>query len=215
MAFIRVKRFENRTYKYLVKNVRIDGKVRQKVVKYLGASNPIYKIKRNRKTNASIFARKLNEEEKRELKIAAKSSNSFIRDRAKIILLSSEGLFSRQIAEKIDCEERKVRAAIKSFNQEGLNALQRKKAKGAKPKFSKEEEFALLLHFSKEPRKFGIPISTWTLPKFRKHLIEKDVVSSISIEKIRQILLQAGAKLTKSKRWQYSPDKNFLKRKKL
>ncbi len=104
--------------------------------------------------------------------------------------------------------------AIKAFNKKRLRALQREKAKGAEPKFTKEDKMAILIHFFRSPRDFKIPISYWTLPKFRKHLIDSKVVDSISIETLRQMLIKAGAKLTKSKRWQYSPDKNFLKKRK-
>ena len=48
MAFIRVKRRKDRNYYYLVENRREGKKVRQKVLKYLGASIPedIESIKR-------------------------------------------------------------------------------------------------------------------------------------------------------------------------
>lgn len=38
MAFLRVKKINNNYYYYLVKSVRINGKVRQKVVRYIGKS---------------------------------------------------------------------------------------------------------------------------------------------------------------------------------
>jgi len=40
MAFIRVKRFGNRKYYYLVEGKREGKKVRQKVLKYLGTEPP-------------------------------------------------------------------------------------------------------------------------------------------------------------------------------
>jgi len=212
MSFIRTKELDGRMYKFLVKGIREGDKVKQKVVKYLGPVNPIYKIGSKRKTNASIFVRNLTEEEKSKLRTDIHSSNAFTRDRAKIILLSNEGLFAKQIADKVNCEARKVRKAIMSFNKNGIISLQRGKSKGAKRKFAKEDEIVILINFSKSPREFSIPISAWTLPRFRDHLIKNKVVESISIEKVRQILLQAGAKLNQSKRWQYSPDKNFLRK---
>ena len=207
-----MKTIAGKQYKYLIKSVREGDKVKKVFVKYLGPTNPIYKIGKDRKTNASIFVRKLTDEEKSELRMAVHSSNVFTKDRAKTILLSNEGLFAKQIADKIGCEARKVRKAIAAFNGEGITSLQRKKAKGAIPKFTKNDEMVILIHFSKNPREFGVPISAWTLPRFRSHLIKNKVVESISIEKVRQILLHAGAKLNRSKRWQYSPDKNFLKK---
>ena len=68
------------------------------------------------------------------------------------------------------------------------------------------------MHFSKQPRDFGLHFTTWTLPRFRNHLVNYKVVESISIERLRQILDEAGARLKRSKRWQYSPDKDFDKK---
>jgi hypothetical protein len=42
--------------------------------------------------------------------------------------------------------------------------------------------------------------------------MEQEVVDSISIETLRQMIIKRGAKLKKSKRWQYSPDKEFAKK---
>ncbi len=40
MTFVRTKRKGNRTYYYLVESKREGNKVRQKVIKYLGAETP-------------------------------------------------------------------------------------------------------------------------------------------------------------------------------
>lgn len=213
MAYTRIKTINGKDYKYLVVGKRIDGAVQQKVIKYLGPANPIYKIgKQREKTNASVYARNLSNQEKTELEKAAKSNIVFTKDRAKIVLMSSQRRFAKQIADKLNCEERKVRKAIQEFNSRGLQALHRGKSKGPTPKFDKVKKSIVLMHFSKQPRDFGLHFTTWTLPRFREHLIGYKVVDSISIEKTRQILTEAGAKLKRSKRWQYSPDKDFDKK---
>ena len=213
MAYIEIKTLHGKQYKYLRKTVRNGKKMEHITLKYLGPVNPIYKIGSKRdKTNASVYVRNLTEQEKTELNTAAKSSNAFTKDRAKIILLSSQKLFAKQIAEKLSCEERKVRKAIKSFNNKGISALQRSKAKGAVPKFDDIKKKIILMHFSKTPMSFGYHFTTWTLPRFGAHLIDYKVVESISIESLRQILMKSGAKLERSKRWQYSPDKDFHKK---
>ena len=126
--------------------------------------------------------------------------------------MSSQKLFAKQIAEKTDCEERKVRKAIREFNEKGLQALQRGKAKGAAAKFDDPKKSIFLMHFSKKPLEFKLHFTTWTLPRFRNHLIDYKVVESISIETLRRILMKARAKLERSKRWQYSPNKDFHKK---
>jgi len=42
--FIRVKKIKGKEYYYLVKNTRKDGKVCQKVVKYLGTTKPLTNV---------------------------------------------------------------------------------------------------------------------------------------------------------------------------
>lgn len=213
MSYTRTKTINGKQYKYLVTGKRIDGNVKQKVVKYLGPVNPIYNIGNKRdKTNASIYVRALSEQEKIGLDKSTKSNNAFTRDRAKILLLSSKKLFAKQIAEKMQCEERKVRKAIKAFNEKGLLALQRGKAKGAVPKFDEVKKRIILMHFSKKPMDLGLHFTIWTLPRFRKYLVENKIVESICVEKVRQILDEAGARLKRSKRWQYSPDPDFDKK---
>jgi transposase len=213
MSYIRIKKIKDKTYKFLVTAKRVNGKVQQKVLRYLGPTNPIYKTGRKRgKSNASIYVDKLPELDKFELTKATHSQSSFVKDRARIILLSSQGYYAKPISELIGCEERKVRIAIKEYNKKGLNFLIRGKAKGAEIKFSEECKKIILMHFSKPPKEFGLHFTTWTLPRFTKHLIDYKVVDSISIEKVRQILDKSGARLKRSKRWQYSPDKEFDKK---
>lgn len=208
-----VYKIKGRKYKYSVQNYRVGDKVKHKK-RYVGPVEPLNKAQRKKGQGRKpkIIVRAISDNEKQSLKKAVKSIDAFVRDRAKIILLSSEGLFAKQIISKVTCDSRKVRKAIKDFNDKGLQALQKGKAKGAIPKFDDIKKKIILMHFSKKPSEFGLHFTTWTLPRFRKHLMDYKVVDSISIEKLRQILMVAGAKLERSKRWQYSPDKEFHKK---
>ena len=47
MVFLRVKKISNNYYYYLVKSVRINGKIRQKVVKYIGKSKNLVSMIEN------------------------------------------------------------------------------------------------------------------------------------------------------------------------
>jgi hypothetical protein len=208
-----IYKIKGREYKYQVKNYRVGKKVKHKK-KYLGPVNPINNSERKKSSGRrpTIFVRHISGDEKQLLKKAVKSSNSFTSNRAKIVLLSADGLSPKQIVQKTSFEKRKVRKAIKDFNNKDLQALQRGKAKGATPKFTDMIKKIILMHFSKKPSEFGLHFTTWTLPRFKNHLIDYKVVDSISIEKLRQILMNSGAKLERSKRWQYSPDKEFHKK---
>ena len=208
-----IYKIRGRKYKYAVENYRAGKKVKHKKT-YIGALEPINKAKRKKGGGRKpvLFVRQITEEERAELMRNSKSQDAFIRDRARLILFSCQALRVKEIAGKMSCGIRKVRKAIKDFNKKGLAALQRGKAKGAVPKFDNVIKKMILMHFSQKPSKFNYHFTTWTLPRFTNHLIDYKVVESISIEKVRQILEEAGARLKRSKRWQYSPDKDFDKK---
>lgn len=215
--FERIKTIKGKQYRYLVENVRDGRKVKQKVVKYLGPVDPIYDKNRGksvkpRRSNASIFVRSLEEDEVESLDKATKSSDAFTRDRAKILLLSSQGFFAGQIAEKVNCEARKVRNAIKGFNEKGSKALERGKAKGAQPKFTIEQRAEMVGIVSTEPKLLGLHFTSWSLTKLQKYFTSEGVVDSISIESIRQLLRSENMNIQKSKRFQYSNDPEFAKK---
>lgn len=205
---------KGRKYKYQVENYREGSKIRHKK-KYVGPVEPLNKKQRKKGSGRKpkLFVRGLTNEEKEVLKKATKSNVSFTKDRANLLLLSSRKFTVKEITQKTSCDVRKARTAIKVFNEKGLASLKRGKAKGAIPKFTDIVKKIILLHFSKQPKDFGLHFTTWTLPRFRQHIIDYKIVDSISIEKVRQILDNAGARLKRSKRWQYSPDKDFDKKK--
>lgn len=215
MAYFEIKRIKGREYKYLRQSVRLpDGRVIHKNARYMGPVEPCYKTVKGRKDSSWIFVREISEKEKTQLEKGSSSQDVFIRERSRIIVCSSGHLTCLQIAKKMGCDVRKVRRAIKAYNEKGLNCLIKRKAKGAKIKFDKEVQDKIMSHFSLNPLEFGHCYTVWTLPRFRKHLMEQEVVDSISIETLRQMIMKRGAKLKKSKRWQYSPDKEFAKKNK-
>lgn len=212
MVYIDTKIINGREYKYLRKTVWNGEKYIHVNLKYIGPVDPIYKTKKQRKSNASIYARELDDIEIKTLKKETKSGDAFRRDRAKIILLSAKGLSSREISEKISCGVKKVRHAIKAFNAEGLKSLERKKAKGAPPKFTKEQRAKILQTVLTEPVKLGLHFTTWSLPRLKKYLIDSGIVKHICIESIRNILKAEGFNYKKSRKRQYSNDPNFSKK---
>ena len=215
MAFIEIKTIKGKQYKYRRKSVRKGDKVIHVNVEYLGPVEPVYKTgksEKSRKSNASIFVRDLTQEECEILKKLTKSSDSFKRDRAKILLLSSEKEPSKQISEKTSCDVRKVRNAIINFNEKGIDALERGKAKGASIKFTDEQKAKMLKAASTEPIKLGLHFTTWSLSKLRDYYLNESIVKSISIESVRRLMKSEGMRIKKSKRFQYSNDKEFDKK---
>lgn len=212
MSYIEIKTISGRQYKYLRKSVRDGKKMSHITLKYLGPVNPVYKVGKRQSSNASVYVHALTQEEIGVLKRATKSNNAFKRDRARILLLSSKGYFARQIAESVGCEGRKVRNAIKAYNENGLNALEKGKAKGAKPKFTNEQKAKMLEIASTDPVKLGLHFTTWSLRKLKRYFEDRTVVESISIVTIRSLFKSEGMHWKKSKRFQYSNDPNFAKK---
>ncbi len=212
MTYTEIKTIHRRKYKYLRKSIRDGKKVRHITIKCLGPVHPIYKTGKSRKTNASIYVRTLQQEEVKVLKKTTRSNNAFARDRAKILLLSSKGYTAKEISERIGCEVRKVRKTINAFNKVCLKALEKGKARGAKPRFTKEQKAEILQIISTNPTILGLPYTTWSLRKIKKYLIDKNIVDYISIYTIREILKSEKIKIKKSKRFQYSNDPDFAKK---
>ena len=213
MAYIEIKTINGRQYKYLRKSIKIGDRIVHTNVQYLGPVNPVYKYNKSpRKTNASVYVRELSCSEYNELKRLTKSKYGFTRDRARILLLSSKHFISKQIAEKVNCDIRKVRNAIKAFNEKGMKALERGKAKGSLPKFTVEQRAKMLKIASTEPKKLGLHFTTWSLSKLRNYYIKESIVESISQESVRNLLIAEGMKIKKSKRFQYSNDIDFDKK---
>ena len=212
--FERTKFIHGREYRYLVRNERRGDTVIQKVVKYLGPVDPVYAKEANktRRSNAWLFARPVTEPENKMLNTALASTSAFVRDRARVILSSLDGKQCKEISGRMGCDVRKVRNAVKAFNKKGLKSLERGEAKGAKPKFTNEQRAKMLMIASTEPQKLGMHFTTWSLTKLRRYFIEEEIVDSISIESIRQIMKAEGIRIKKSKRRQYSNDPEFDKK---
>ncbi len=214
MAFERIKTIKRRKYRYLVEGKRVDDKVKQKVLKYLGPVEPVKEKKRKHGAGRkpSIFTREVTPEEKSTLEKKSRSTAAFERDRALILLYSHERKSVKEISEKISREQRMVRRVIKQFSENGLEVFQRKKAKGAEPKFTNEQKAKMLKIASTEPIRLGLHFTTWSLSKLRDYYLKETIVDAISIESIRGILKAEGMKIKKSKRFQYSNDEDFDKK---
>ncbi len=202
-----------RKYRYQITNYRIGNKVRHRK-KYIGPVEPINKTERRKSTGRKpkIFARLPTAEEQAALKSAANSNNAFAKERAKAVLYSSEGLKVSVICKKLEKEKRSVLAAIKRFNENGIACLERGKTTGRKPKFAQEQKAAIIEVLNTDPRKLGKNFTVWSLPKLKAHIVEKGIVSGISIETLRQILRKENKKYKKSRKWLFSNDPNFAKK---
>lgn len=213
MSHFEIYKIKGRLYKYQVWNYRKEGKVRHKK-KYAGPVEPVRERNHSRKPGGGrkpvLFVRNFETGEKEVIKHELSSQESFTKERARVILLSSEGKPVKEIARAISKEVRSVRAAIKDFNKRGLPALKRGKTTGRKPMFDAEKRAGILSLASSDPARVGEAFTTWSLPKLKRCLEKKGV--RISIESIRRILRKQKFRLRKSRKFQYSNDPDFVKK---
>ena len=183
----RIKMIKGKPYRYLVRGVREGKIVKQKVVKYLGPVNPVRQRKKSTGRKPSSFVKELTEEEKCGLRQAKRSSSAFIRDRTKIILLSSERKTIKEISEKLQRDSLSVRRIVKEFNKNSLDVLKRKTS-GGRPKTITDEEINGLIETAvNSPKDVGLPYNNWTC-KMLSFWFSKKYGKKISSEWVRRLM---------------------------
>jgi transposase len=210
---IEIYTIKGREYQYQVTNYREGDKIKHRK-KYLGPVNPINKAQRKKGSGRkpTVFARPLSDVEKNELEKAKRANNAFARDRARIILLSTEGKKSSEICDLLHREKRSILEAIKKFNAGGLAALKKSGKGGRKTKITVQQRADIIQALNTDPRKLGKTFSAWSLSKLRQYAVERGIIEKISIETLRQILINGNKKYKKSRKWLFSNDPNFSKK---
>jgi transposase len=212
MVFEKISIVKGRKYKSLVRGYRDEkGAVRHKVIKYLGAVEPIQKRKENFNVGKkpTLKARELAEEERVFVEKSIKHSESFIKDRAKIIELSSQGNSVSQVCEKLEFDKKKVGEIINAFNKYGLKAFERKKNTGRPRRITKEQRAKIIEWLNTHPQKLDLHFNNWSRNKLSKFAKQNNI--KISTSQIGRIIKQDEIKYKTKRSKMYSDDKNFLK----
>lgn len=153
-----------------------------------------------------VVARTLRPWEGRRLRRMKRQLSNTVNSRhARIVLLSRGGVGNQQIAERVDCTPAWVRQILHRFNRGGVEAIwwcpycccQRA---GPRKFFA---EVAL------SPPRQLIGMSVWSLAKLRDYLVEQEIVPSISLEWLRQILRARKIRWRHTKTWKESKDPAF------
>ena len=189
MAYEIKKKIKGKFYRYLVKGVREGKKVRLKFVKYLGPVQPVNKSQRKKSSGRkpAVFVRSLTEEEKHKLLQAQQNPKALIRDRAKIILFSSEGKNPKGISAQMKRDYARVLAAIKEFNKKGLGCLKFKTSNGRPKRITKEKVDHLFETALKNPNTVNLPYNNWSC-RLLALWFEQKYKQKISGEWIRRLL---------------------------
>ncbi len=141
-----------------------------------------------------LFARSLNHEERSTLERFMVGENEAIKQRALIVLLSSQGQYRvPEIAPMVGLHVDKVRKWVIHFNAHGIKGLQVTRRKpGPRGKFDPKLRTYIVDIARTPPRELGLLRTTWTLDSLRDYLIDNEIVDEISRESLRQILLQGS-----------------------
>jgi transposase len=160
----------------------------------------------------TVVARTLRPWEGKKLQAMKRQLSNAVNSRhARVILLSRGGVANRQIAERCGCSPAWVRRIIHRFNDGGIDAVTwypyychrsgpRKFMAGVTEQIA---EVAL------SPPRQLIGMGVWSLPKLRDYLVAQEVVASISVERLRQILNDRKVRWRHTKTWKDSTDPDF------
>jgi transposase len=108
---------------------------------------------------------------------------------ARIVLDHADGLSQSSIARRLGVHRDSVRRTLIRFRERGLAGLEH--GNTGRPKnvvFGASIRAEILRRASISPTELGEPFAAWSLYKLRNHLMERKVVCSISVERLRQLL---------------------------
>lgn len=163
---------------------------------------------------ASVFVRELLPEEAQKLRRISRQSKVFaLRQRAQIVLASDARSSAPEIARVLQTDENQVRRVICEFNRGGLASL-RPPTGGGRPRriddAARDEIRAVALA---RPVDLGEPGTRWSLTTLRRFLVRRRVVSTISKEHLRRILVSMGITAQRTRTWKWSNDPLFEEKK--
>ena len=212
MAFEKVSIVKGRKYKSLVRGYRDkDGKVKHKVIKYLGAVEPVNKRRNpNAGRKPKLKVRELTTEEKDFVKQNLKSSKSFIKDRARIINLSQEGKTVKEICKELGFHRPKIEMIIKHFNKKGLKIFERGISTGKPRRITKEQRALILQWLNTHPEKLGLHFNNWSHNKLSAYAKQQGI--QVSPSQVGRIIKQDEIKYKKKIPHLYSNDPQFSKK---
>ena len=121
-------------------------------------------------------------------------------ERAKIILLASQGERVGQIAQQLGIGADTVRLWLKRFNAEGLPGLADLPRSGKPPTYTQEQVGEVIAAALTHPQSLGLPFGCWTLDRLEAYLNEEQDIP-IKRSRLGQILLDEGLRWRGQETW--------------
>ena len=212
MAFEKICIVKGRLYKSLVEGYRdSEGKVKHRFIRYLGPVNPTNKIRKNPNAGRkpALEVKEISQEERNFVVKSLKHSESFVKDRARIIGLSSEGNTVKEICQKLKFDKKKVGKIINQFNNFGLRIFERKKNTGRPRRITKEQRAKIIEWLNTHPEKLELHFNNWSRDKLSQFAKKNNL--RVSPSQIGRIIEQDEIKYKTKRSKMYSNDKNFLR----
>lgn len=153
-------------------------------------------------------------EQRKLLRMKRQRTNAVNSRHARIVLLSRGGLSNRDIARRADCTPQWVRRVIHRFNDDGLDGITWYpfyQARDTPRKFAADVREQIAAVALSSP-KVLIGLNQWSLPKLRDYLVAQQVVRSISVEWLAQLLHRSKIRLRRTKTWKESTDPEFWRK---
>jgi len=161
-----------------------------------------------------LYARTPSETEESSLHQLCRSPKTIIHRRARIILLSADRRAANEIAVHTGMHPNSIRKVIESFNGQGVDSIIPKPRSGRPPKFDTACCDRIIETVRHKPTEFGIESGVWTLQEAVDVLKEQEIVDSMCIESLRQVLKRAGLSWKRVKGWISPSDPRYEERKK-
>jgi len=160
-----------------------------------------------------VFVRRLKPNEgraiRRIVRRGRKDASPVTWRRALVVLMSAQRRAPAEIAGAIGAKRSWVRSVIHGFNETGVDALHPKWRGGRPRKFTDEMRVKIVEVAKTAPQLVGEPYTHWSLSKLAAYLVKTKVVPEISKERLREILIEEGFSIQRTKTWKWSPDPDF------
>ena len=120
--------------------------------------------------------------------------------RAKIILSSNQGHTAREIAAKLDCNERTALKWINRFNRYDVAGLEEGPREGRPRVYGPEDGGDVVQAAPTPPQELGLPFASWTLDRLSAYLSEEKG-AGMRRTRIAEVLSAEGLRWRKQEKW--------------
>ena len=165
---------------------------------------------------AKRYVRSFSEAERVVIEAGLKSQDIFVLRRSQMLLLSSEGFSTEEIASKVGYHQESVRQIIKKFDEKGLAVLKQGSRKPLTQTRSISSSNAKKIKelLRRSPREFKKSSSIWTLELLAEVSYEHGLSRrKVSDETIRTTLKELGVNWKRAKHWLSSSDPHYAHKK--